>query len=61
MDAIKKLEELADQDTCDGDCDLNPPYRKCSECEARRALNEISEVAREAIRVIEENYNGRNR
>jgi hypothetical protein len=52
---IKTLEEyviifreIADKDKCDGDCDSEAPYRPCKECAARRALNEIYEILKEA-------------
>ena len=47
---IQKLQELAIQDNCDGECDLEPPHQKCPECEARHTLNEIGEIARDALK-----------
>ena len=53
MDEIKKLEQLADLDNCDGNCDINPPYKKCPRCYAITVLNEVGEIVREAIKEIE--------
>jgi hypothetical protein len=41
------LRMRADKDECDGDCDIEAPYRACEECSARRALNEIYEILKE--------------
>jgi len=46
---IEFLQHLADKDKCDGDCDNDPPYNTCSECESGRVLNQISEDAYEVI------------
>jgi len=49
VDKIELLRKIADQDNCDGDCDLEYPHKRCQECEARSALNEIGEIARNAL------------
>lgn len=38
------LWERADQDNCEGNCDLKPPHKKCPECAAREAINDCSEI-----------------
>jgi len=43
----EKLWELADQNNCDGDCDLNLPYKRCPECAAGCKLNELAEIRSE--------------
>ena len=43
------LNRLADDDTCDGDCDLNRPWKKCPACRAREALNDAGETMAEAV------------
>jgi hypothetical protein len=53
MDNLEKLEKYADTDECDGECDMYSPYKKCPECAARSALNEIGGIATAAIRYIE--------
>ena len=45
---VSLLRIRADKDECDGDCDIEAPYRACKECTARRALNEIYEILKEA-------------
>ena len=45
---VSLLRLRADKDECDGDCDIEAPYRACKECTARRALNEIYEILKEA-------------
>lgn len=52
MNDIEKLKKLADQDNCNGDCDLKWPYEKCPECKARSVLNEMGEIASAALREI---------
>lgn len=39
-----RLWTLADQDNCDGDCDLEPPHKECPECLARSVINECGEI-----------------
>ena len=53
MDNLEKLEKYAETDECNGDCDMYSPYKKCPECAARSALNEIGGIATAAIRYIE--------
>jgi len=45
---VSLLRVIADKDECDGDCDIESPYRACRECTARRALNEVYEILKEA-------------
>ena len=49
----KRLWELADQDNCDGECDIEPNYDKCPECLARSAINEIGEIMGERLEEID--------
>lgn len=48
---LKVLQERADWDDCDGDCDLEPPYVECRSCKATRALNDAGDLFREALRL----------
>ena len=48
-----KLNELADQNNCNGHCDDHPPYKTCPECMATHAINEAAEVLRLALFRIE--------
>ena len=41
---LHKLEDIADGNNCDGDCDEKSPFIKCKECEACSLLNEIGEL-----------------
>lgn len=43
------LQDRADKDECDGNCDEKPPHKECEECSAVRALNEASEIMRAAL------------
>lgn len=52
-ESIEFLDKYADMDNCEGDCDESPPYRKCPECLACHALNEVGEVLDNAVREIE--------
>jgi hypothetical protein len=49
------LETVAESDVCVGNCDIDPPFRECSECIARRALNHVYEVLQFAYEDIELN------
>jgi len=44
IDRIKKLENLANDESCDGSCDEKYPYKQCKYCLARNILNEIHEL-----------------
>ena len=44
--AILREREL--QNKCDGDCDLDPPYKQCSGCQAGSLLNDICDTLNEA-------------
>lgn len=46
---LTKLNELADQDKCDGHCDDHPPYKTCPECMAINAINEAAEILRNTL------------
>ena len=46
---IRVLQERADWDDCDGDCDLEPPHVECRSCKAIRALNDAGVLFREAL------------
>jgi len=46
---ISLLQDRADRDECDGECDQVPPYEPCESCGAARALNEASEILRGAL------------
>ena len=48
-DVIKTLQERADWDDCDGDCDLEAPHVECRSCKASRALNDAGEILRDAL------------
>jgi hypothetical protein len=52
---VKFFRKISDNDECDGDCDTNPPYKPCKECIARRVLNEIYEILKEADAQSEKN------
>lgn len=56
QDKITELERIANIEDCDGDCDLNKPYIKCKECEAKNTLNEIGELIqfKGSIREVEQ-------
>lgn len=47
--AISILEERSDSNTCDGDCDDQYPFVKCTGCEATAILNDIGIMVREAL------------
>lgn len=51
---IDFINEIANRDDCNGNCDLLYPYIKCSECYARNALNEIGELIRYKFKVLKE-------
>jgi len=53
-DDLTIISEYADEDICDGTCDVEPPYKKCKECYARHTLNNIGEELREAIKYIKQ-------
>jgi hypothetical protein len=55
----ERLWVLADQDNCTGDCDLNPPHKKCPECRAGEAINDCGETRDYALRVIEQVLKGK--
>ena len=44
INRIKKLEELATDESCDGNCDIKYPYKKCKYCMSRSVLNEIHDL-----------------
>jgi len=46
---ISLLSKIADENDCDGECDLNPPYEECRGCVARRTLNNIWEEIKDAL------------
>ena len=46
---LSLLEGRAARDTCDGDCDAEPPHDKCAECRAASALNEADPILRSAL------------
>lgn len=46
---MELLQRRADESTCDGDCDLEPPHIECRGCKATRALNDAGELFREAL------------
>lgn len=50
----ERLWKLADQDNCDGDCDLETPHKRCVECLARSALNDLGEMRGQLIDEIEQ-------
>lgn len=50
----ERLWELADQDNCEGNCDLEPPHKQCAECLARSVINECGEIFGDATREIEQ-------
>jgi hypothetical protein len=52
------LNTLADLEECDGECDVDPPYTRCPECQARSSLNELSEIARTTVEWLKANNNG---
>jgi hypothetical protein len=58
----KTLEELleiiraaGERDFCVGNCDIEPPYKECSECVARGALNYVYVILQHAYEEIEMN------
>jgi hypothetical protein len=53
---LEILEIVAENESiCMGNCDLDPPYKECSVCRARGALNHAYEVLLFAYEDIEEN------
>ena len=46
---IDILQRRADENACDGDCDLNPPRIECRGCKATRALNDAGELFTQAL------------
>ena len=48
-----ELELLANNDSCDGSYDEFLPYKECSRCYARQALNEALAILRDALREID--------
>src|SRR4030042_4283783 len=42
------LERIANESTCEGDCDEHPPYKECPGCFAKQILNEVGEDLRNA-------------
>jgi len=46
---LGKLDILANQDTCNGDCDLETPHKRCRECTARSTINAVGELLRNAL------------
>jgi hypothetical protein len=54
---INYLNEIADLDVCDGNCDLYAPFlTRCDRCEASHVLNDIGEIARDAYeKIMQEN------
>ena len=54
MDKVmKRLDEIADQYECDGECDCESPYEKCPGCAACSLINELSDIAFYGLRLIE--------
>ena len=49
---IQLLEEFADDDSCDGDCDKPPTYERCNSCRASHILNDSAEILRTELRCI---------
>ena len=49
-DIIKQLEHIYDEKDCE--CLDEPPYKKCKMCTAAHALNEIGEIARDAVKEV---------
>ena len=50
-EAIKKLEEIYDNNDCE--CINAPPYTRCKACTAAHALNDIGDRVREALKELE--------
>ena len=48
--ALSILYDRADVNECEGDCDQDGLTERCDGCRAAGALNEVSEIARAAIR-----------
>ena len=57
---IKRLDEIADQYECDGECDVEAPYEKCPGCEACRLINELADIAGCGLRSIEKKIREKN-
>ncbi len=49
----ERLWALADQDNCNGECDIEPSCERCPECLARSAINEIGEIMRDRLDEID--------
>jgi hypothetical protein len=52
---LQIIEAAAERDFCVGNCDIDPPYKECSECLARGVLNHVYELLRCAYEDIEMN------
>jgi hypothetical protein len=52
---LEVIEASAERDFCVGNCDIDPPYKPCSECIARGVLNHVYELLRCAYEDIEMN------
>ncbi len=50
---LSKLEKLADENECDGNCDEIYPYKSCPGCMATGAINEAGEILHATLSVIE--------
>lgn len=46
------LGKLADDDSCEGICIDEPPYRDCPSCAAGALINEAGEILRDGMRLI---------